>query len=307
MNTSIEADNMKEMVTLAERLGALLRSFVGHKEEQAVEVLSSEEETVLEEVPVVKESVVHNGQAGKKDKKPSQSDLVRQCISLHDKARNKDIIDIIKRDHGIEVAASLVSYIKSKEASKSKAHKASSARAHKASVAKAAPKKTGRMVSHSSLVREFLENNTEATNEEVVKEVRRSRKVEVKPTLVSSVRAILKRKGAKTGRIAATKPATKKGKGRKGLPMPALVVKVLEKSREGMKLREMTEKVIAAGYEYGGNKGWEGITQNVYQAVHALSKTVSHAGYEGTIAVVLHDEASKRWKLNPKAMKKRVA
>jgi hypothetical protein len=69
----------------------------------------------------------------------------------------------------------------------------------------------------------------------------------------------------------------------------------------------MTNKVIAAGYEYQGAKGWEGIAQNVYQAVHALSKTVTHAGYEGKTAVVLHDSASKRWKLNPKAMKKKVA
>lgn len=294
MSNSLEAiKNVKgeEMLTLAERLVSLLRGVVGQKAEAHVA-----------EEPVSVESVSNDGKAESKGEKPSQSELVRQCMKSHGKSRNKEIIDIIKRDHGVEVAPSLVSYIRSKEFHR----KAPEGR--KAAPPKATVKKTERIVSHSSLVRAYLERHSEASNDEVVKEIARSNKVQVKPTLVSSVRAIIKRKGTKTARIA-SKPAPKNAKkDRKGLPMPALVVRVLEKApREGMKLREMTDKVIAAGYEYQGTKGWEGIAQNVYQAVHALSKTVTHAGYEGKTAVVLHDSASKRWKLNPRAIKKKVA
>jgi hypothetical protein len=294
MNSSFEAveEKMKEAASLAERLGSILRGVFSAAEEKAP----------VAEKAAKPAAVEANGQAEKKEEKLSQSEMVRQCIKSNPEARNKDVIDIIKRDHGVEVAASLVSYIRSKEANKKPR-----ADAKKAGGVKKATTRTARIVSNSSLIRQYLEKNPKAENDEVLKEIKKSHKVEVKPTLVSSVRAILKRKGFKTARIS-LKVATKEKKDRKGLPMPALIVRVLEKApREGMKLREMTDKVIAAGYEYQGNKGWEGIAQNVYQAVHTLSKSIPHAGYEGKTPVVLHDMASKRWKLNRKATKKKVA
>jgi hypothetical protein len=157
--------------------------------------------------------------------------------------------------------------------------------------------RTAAIRSGSSLIREYLEKHPDASNEEVVKELKKSKKVEVRPTLVSSVRAILKRMSGKTSKIS-SKP-------RKGLPMTALVVKILEKSpKDGVRLSELSKKAVDAGYEYRGEKGAAGVTQNVYQALHALSRQIPHPGYEGKTAVVLHD--GMRWRLNPKA-KKRIA
>lgn len=292
MNTSFEAiEKVREdMVSLTERLGSLVRSLMGAQAEEKKE----------EKAPVAAEAASAVSVEGNGKAKPSQSELVRRYLKEHGEARNKDIIDLIKRHHGVDVAASLVSYLRSKEFAKGAPKKKS-----KAPTASKMPARTERIVSGSAIIRHYLERNPGASNEEVVKELKKTRKIEVRPTLVSSVRAILKKKGMKTSKI---KRKAKGKKARKGLPMPALVVRALERGpRDGMKLREMTEKVVASGYEYHGSKGWEGIAQNVYQAVHALSKTVSHPGYEGKTPVILHDEASKRWRLNPKAVKKDVA
>lgn len=286
MNTSFD-EKVKEMVSLADRLGSLVRALMGSQAEKPVAVAAE---------AVSPAAVEGNGKA-----KPSQSDLVRKYLKEHGEARNKDIIDLIKRDHDVEVAASLVSYLRSKEFSKGASKKKS-----KAPAAEKMPSRTENIVSGSAMIRHYLERNPEASNEEVVKELKRTRKVDVKPTLVSSVRAILKRKGTKTARIVSRAPKGKKA--RKCLPATVLVVKTLEKGpREGMRLREVAEKVVAAGYEYNGKKGWEGISQNVYQAVHALAQNVSHPGYEGKTPVVIHDEASRLWRLNPKAVKKNIA
>lgn len=295
MNSSIESlEKVRDdMVSLVERFGSLLRGLVGTESEKATAT-----EVAVTEAAASAEAVKHNGKAAKKGEKPNQSDLVRGYMSKHAGARNKEIIEMIKKDHGVEVNPSLVSFLRGK-----------SRKGRKVSVRVKAgrPAATSRVVSGSSLIREYLEKKPSASNEEVVKELKASKKVEVRPTLVSSVRAILKRKGFKTSKISIGK-GFKVRKARKGLPMPALVVKVLERAgREGMKLSEMKSKVIKAGYEYRGSKGEDGILQNVYQAVHALSKTIPHAGYEGKAPVVLHDHSTKKWKLNPKAVKKEVA
>lgn len=301
MNSTIEAfeevrEVREELVSIAKRLGDIIGSAVGISTKKTEEPVSEE--------PVKTESVGHDGEAvAPKGGKVSQSDLVRSYIKKHADLRNKEIIDLINKDHGVEVAASLVSALRSRERGEKKRGPKGRSRVP----AKAVARKTGEVVSDSSLIRECLERNPDASNEDVVKDLKRSKRMEVKPTLVSSVRANLKKKGAKTSRVVSRKP-TKAKKNRKGLPMPALVVKVLEKApREGIKLVDLAEKVIAAGYDYRGSKGPEGVVQNVYQAVHTLSKTIPHAGYEGKTAVVLHDEANKRWKLNPKAVKKDVA
>lgn len=290
MNTSLDSIEKvrDDMASLAERLGSLVRALMGTQAEK--------KESVTAE-PASAAAVGGNGKA-----KPSQSDLVRRYLKENADARNKDIIDLIKKDHGVEVAASLVSYLRSKEFGKAspKSSKAASAK-------KAAEPRTERIVSSSAVIRHYLERNPKASNEDVVATLKKTRKIDVTPKLVSSIRFILKKKGAKTSRIS-LKATAKAKKARKGLPMPALVVKTLERGpREGMKLSEMTERVVKAGYEYHGSKGYEGIAQNVYQAVHTLSRAVSHPGYQGKVPVVIHDEAGRRWKLNPKAVKKDVA
>lgn len=303
MKSSFEAfeSAREEIVSLVERLDNLVRGIFGGR---SAEEVAKEETAVVKEESVVAEAasaetVKSNGEAQAKEGRINQSELVRRYLGEHPEARNKDIIDMINKDHGIEVAASLVSALRAKGRSEKK-------KGRTAVVAK----KTREVVSASSLIREHLERDPDASNEEVVKSLKKAKRISVKPTLVSSVRAHLKRKGFKTSKVAGRKPmkTAKVRKTRKGLPMPALVVKVLEKApREGVKLYDLAEKVIAAGYDYRGKKGPEGVVQNVYQAVHALSKTIPHAGYEGKTAVVLHDEANKRWKLNPKAVKKDVA
>jgi len=300
MSTSIEMiDKMKEakeeLISVGRKFDWLIEFFRGSKAEEEAEKPVSVEE------PAVAETVDSNGQADHKAEKPSQSELVRRSLKEHGQARNKDIVEMIKSKHDIEVAASLVSYIRSKEGFK----KPTEARVPRA---KKAPAKASGATSGSSMIREYLERHPEASNEEVVNEVLKSRKVEVRPTLVSSVRAIMKKKVAKKSKASPKAEKKDKKKGRTGLPMPSLVVRVLEKSpREGLKWHETTDKVISAGYDYRGTKGYEGIAQNVYQALHALSKAVPHRGYNGKTAVVLHDEMSQRWKLNPKAVKKNVA
>lgn len=307
MSSSFEVIEKKveELVSLAEKLGSLARSLIVGVQKKEDHGASAEVEVPFEhheeeqqtapiaEVPVAGVSVESNGQVTSEVKKPSQSELIRQFLKTHHGVRNKDVIEAIKRDHGVEVNASLVSYIRNSSAQKKSAPKVVRMKIqHPISRDKG---KTTAVRSGSSMIREYLEKYPDASNDEVVKEIKRSKKVSVRPTLVSSVRAFLKRAGGKTSSVSS--------KTRKGLPMTALVVRILEKApKEGVKLSALSKKAIDFGYEYRGSKGAEGVTQNVYQALHALSRQIPHRGYEGKAPVVLHD--GMRWKLNPKAKKK---
>jgi hypothetical protein len=304
MSTSIEKVR-EELISIAEKLGSLARGLVGESPKESAGAGEEPETAADTETAPVQESVMaiaevehaveSNGKAKSTTKKLNQSELVREFLKKHHGVRNKDIIEAIKKEHGIEVNPSLVSYIRNSSATKKAMPKVSRMKIQKEvrkSVARTAAIRSG-----SSLIREYLEKHPDASNEEVVKELKKSKKVEVRPTLVSSVRAILKRMSGKTSKIS-SKP-------RKGLPMTALVVKILEKSpKDGVRLSELSKKAVDAGYEYRGEKGAAGVTQNVYQALHALSRQIPHPGYEGKTAVVLHD--GMRWRLNPKA-KKRIA
>jgi hypothetical protein len=86
-----------------------------------------------------------------------------------------------------------------------------------------------------------------------------------------------------------------------GDPLPAVVQSVLAKNKDGLKLSDLSDKVKEAGYQYSGKKGDEGLKQNVYQCLYSLAKEKHHPGYDGTDPVVLHDETSKRYMLNPNA------
>lgn len=297
MSTHFDAiDKVREeLVSLAERLKSLVRGMVGEENKEVSEVANFPVEAieqVAEMVGVPKESVESNGEANATERKASQSDLVRKFLKDHGGVRNRDIIESIRKDHGVEVNPSLVSYLRHSSVGKNE-KKVSRMKIHKASRKQVA--KTKDMRSGSSLIREYLERSPNASNEEVVKELKKGKKIEVKPTLVSSVRALLKRQEGRTSKVFE--------KTKKSLPMTTIVVKVLERApRDGIKLSEIAKKSIDAGYEYRGSKGKVGVTQNVYQALHALSRQIPHQGYEGKDPVVIHD--GMRWRLNPKAKKK---
>lgn len=174
-------------------------------------------------------------------------------------------------------------------------------------------------VNKSELVRSYFEKHgMECKNKDLIEAIRKSKGIELNPTLVSIIRKTMGSKAPKaTKRVLKTraqKVAKATSKIRKtaelsGLPMTALCAKILQKTRvrEGLKLAEIADLVIQSGYKYTGSKGREGVVQNVYQALHNLSKKTSHPGYEGQIAVILKDETSHRYRLNPKAKVKKVA
>lgn len=304
MNHSLE-----EMASLVEKLGSMLRGIMTTKKDEVPfggAVVESDNESEAERVaesetsetePVKAES---NGEVNK-------SELVRSYFKKHGiDSRNKDVIEGIKKESGVEVAASMVSFIKSKLPEKERAAKKESAK--KTDSAKVW---TSKAVSGSALIRDYLDSHgLGSPNDEVVDHIKKTKGVDVKPTLVSSVRAMLKRKGHKTSKVAATKVAavkvaTKQG-ARKGPTMPAVVVEVLKKApKQGLELSEVTLKALKSGYKYGGKKDIQGLTQNVYQALHTLSKKIAHPGFKGKAAIVIHE--GRRYRLNPKALKSRVA
>jgi hypothetical protein len=307
MNKSSEdiEGKVEEMVTMVDKLSSLLRGILGAEKSEvpsgAAEFVKEEareedawEETTTAETAVKAESVVSNGQA-----KASKSDLVRDFFKKHGtEVRNKDVVETIKKESGVELTESLVSALRKKiseRGAKAKAHKEKEPRAW-----------TSRVTSGSALIREYLEENgLDSPNDEVVNHLKK-KGVEVRPTLVSSVRAILKKKGVKTTRI------KRKVKPGRGPTMPSVVVEALKKAgKEGMELSEVAQKVLKSGYVYKGGKGIHGITQNVFQALHSLSKKIAHPGFKGTTPVVIHEknpgQRFGRYKLNPKAVKNKVA
>lgn len=103
--------------------------------------------------------------------------------------------------------------------------------------------------------------------------------------------------GTKPKKVKAVEKTVRKS----GDPLPAVVQSILAKNKDGLKLSDLSDAVKQAGYQYAGKKGDEGLKQNVYQCLHSLAKEKHHPGYEGTDPVVLHDETSKRYMLNPNA------
>lgn len=297
------SQSLEEMASLVEKLGSMLRGIMKTKREEVppggavVEAEApAETKTETEETTTKAES---NGEVNK-------SELVRSYFKRHGiDSRNKDVIEGIKKESGVEVAASMVSFIKSKLPEKERAEKKESTKKSEGSKVW-----TSKAVSGSALIRDYLDDHgLDASNDEVVNHIKKTKGVDVKPTLVSSVRAMLKRKGRKTSKVAAKvgtiKVAAKKG-ARKSPTMPSVVVEVLKKApKEGLELSEVTLKALKSGYKYGGKKDIQGLTQNVYQALHTLSKKIAHPGFKGKTAIVIHE--GRRYRLNPKALKNRVA
>jgi len=292
MKSSIEA--VEEITTLLDRLNSVIRSAFGAQQKERAEV--EKEEPAVEakepaiEIPEESASVASNGEA-----KANKSALVREYLKKHGTdVRPKDVVEGIKREHGVEVNPSLVSLLRSK-----------------AAAGKGAKAKQAKAVSGSSLIRNYLEaHGLEVSNTEVVDFVKKQHGVVVRPTLVSSVRMNLKKSGHKVSKT--KKVLIHKAKSGRGPTMPSVVIETLKKAgEEGLELSEVTKKVLKSGYVYKGEKGIAGLTQNVFQALHNLSKKIAHPGFKGNTPVVLHKKAPGqrfgRYRLNPKALKNRVA
>lgn len=153
----------------------------------------------------------------------------------------------------------------------------------------------------SELIRAYFKKHGNDARPRDVIEALKKQGVEVAPALVSIIKNKLN--GGSTAAPKKKKAVAKKVSKttKSGDPLPAVVQSVLEKNKDGLKLNDLTNKVEEFGYQYGGKKGHDGLKQNVYQCLYGLSKEKHHPGYEGTDPVVLHDETSKRYMLNPNA------
>lgn len=163
-------------------------------------------------------------------------------------------------------------------------------------------------VSKSKLIREFFAKHPEASNKQLIQHYER-KGIEIKPALVSTVKINMgtvtkKKRGrpakAESGRTVAS---AKRMVSKRGLPMPACITKVVSKSRSGMRVNEIL-KHVKKYYVYGGKKGDDGLKNVINQALYALSSKKPHRGWKGDVPVILHDEESHTWKLNPRAERK---
>ena len=153
----------------------------------------------------------------------------------------------------------------------------------------------------SQLVRSYFEKHgLDSRPKDIIEAIKKVENIEVDPALVSIVKkklgGVKKEVKAKTPVVAKTTTKTTSA-----LPLRAICLEVLCKNKDGLKLGDLANKVIEAGYKYGGEKGHKGIVQNVFQCLYSLSKEKHHPGFEGTDPVVVHDETSKRYALNPNA------
>lgn len=181
-------------------------------------------------------------------------------------------------------------------------------------------------INRSEKIRDYFNKHGMAVrNKDVIEYIRKTYNTEVGPAHVSIIRKNMSGKATKAAPKASKTKAVKvkskakveakaKPKATKttksliaDLPMHTLCTNLLKKhgARDGLKLAELTDLVMKSGYSYKGDKGRDGVLQNVYQALHALAKEGNHAGYKGETPVIVKDPTSKRYKLNPKA--KRVA
>ncbi len=177
-SSSVE-EKVEEMVSILDKLGSLLRGILCSRGEEVPPGAAEIKEAIVD-TPVKAESVASNGQA-----KANKSDLVRDFFKKHGtEVRNKDVVAAIKKESGVELTDSLVSSLRKK----------ASETAPRAAKKERSGVRTSRVTSGSALIREYLEEHgLDSPNEEVVNHLKK-RGVEVRKTLVSSVRAILKKK-----------------------------------------------------------------------------------------------------------------
>ena len=163
-------------------------------------------------------------------------------------------------------------------------------------------------VNKSRLIRDyFAKHGKNSRPRDVLEYLKNDHGVTVSAVLVSIIKKQIGGKNIETKKVKAKAKAKEVKVRASDLPLTALCVEVLRNSTDGLKLSEIATKASKAGYMYSGKRGREGIVQNVYQALRTLRKKASHPGYVGEISVIIHDEASKRWRLNPKAKRKTAA
>ena len=154
-------------------------------------------------------------------------------------------------------------------------------------------------VNKSAEIRKFIQENPECLNKEVVSGLKEKMKIEVNPSHVSIIRKKMENNQEVKKVVAKRKVENKADLS--DLPMTSLCAKILGNNKNGLKLKQIAEIVQSSGYHYEGEKGFDGIRQNVYQALNNLSKTRKHRGYEGSYPVVLKDKEKHLYLLNPKA------
>jgi len=155
----------------------------------------------------------------------------------------------------------------------------------------------------SQLVRSYFEKcGLDSRPKDIIEAIKKAESIDVDPALVSIVK---KKLGGVKKTIKAKTPVAKTVLPTKttvsALPLRAICLEVLCKNKDGLKLGDLANKVVEAGYKYGGEKGHKGVVQNVFQCLYSLSKEKHHPGFDGTDPVVFHDETSKRYTLNPNA------
>jgi hypothetical protein len=163
-------------------------------------------------------------------------------------------------------------------------------------------------VNKSGLIREYFAKCPQARNQEVIEYVKEKHKIELQPSLVSTVKLSMNipksKRGRVKGKVAARAVAKAKRNRRKdGLTAVACVTKVVAKSKGGLRIDDVVSGVKKL-YDYSGKQGEQGLKNVIYQALYALSLKKERRGWEGSAPVILHDDERHTWKLNPKAKRK---
>lgn len=164
-------------------------------------------------------------------------------------------------------------------------------------------------INKSDLIREFFNKNPASKNKDAIDYINKNYKIKLHPALVSSVKKKFQESPTEKKETSAKKSETKKSEAKKSvtkksnkLSMTACVTKVMARSKKGMNADQVIEKVEDL-YTYTGNKGKEGLKSIVYQALYNLSLEKSRRGWKDSSPILLHDEGSHTWKLNPEAKK----
>jgi hypothetical protein len=178
---------------------------------------------------------------------------------------------------------------------------------------KAAPGERGNM---SQAIKAYFDaHGTDAKPKEVI-EALGKQGLTVSVGLVSSIKTKLRKDGAPAKRRGTSNDSAKRSKSAtaaadSSLPLPAIVQDALSDNPDGLKLDELAVECINRGYVYTGKaKGAaksKAISQNVYQTVNDLMKKKDRRGFANDAPVVIRDETSHRYKLNPKSKKKGAA
>ena len=163
--------------------------------------------------------------------------------------------------------------------------------------------KSGRkgQVNRSQLVRDYFEKHGKDVRPKDVIQALKKDGIEVPSSLVSTIKKNL---GISTpkNKVLVKKVEKVEKTEKSSAPLPKIVQEVLLKNKDGLRLKEVMEKVQQSGYNYKGNKPVEqGLYSNVYQTLHNLASKKHHTGFEGNAPVVIHDGSSHMYKLNPEA------